>query len=55
VLFYQDCSGVVRMIARIEAPEVVEKILNHLDAKGAAVDASRRPLCRAAPQRGLFD
>jgi len=34
---------------------VIEKILTHLDAKGGAAEATRRPPCRAPPQTGLFD
>ncbi len=49
------CGGAVRIIACIEDPEVIEKILTHLDAKGAAPETSRRPPCRAPPQAGLFD
>ena len=49
------CGEAVRIIACIEDPEVIEKILTHLDAKGAAPEASRRPPCRAPPQAGLFD
>jgi hypothetical protein len=36
-------------------PAVIEKILAHLDAKGAEPEASLRPPCRAPPRRGLFD
>jgi len=49
------CDGAVRIIACIEDPEVIEKIRSHLDAKGAAAEASRRPPCRAPPQTRLFD
>ncbi len=48
------CGGAVRIIACIEDPEVIEKILTHLDAKGVPAEASRRPPCRAPPQAGLF-
>jgi len=35
---------------------VIEKILTHLDEKGAAAEACRRPPCRAPPaQASLFD
>ena len=36
-------------------PEVIERILGHLDAKAAEPQATRRPPCRAPPQAGLFD
>ena len=49
------CAGAVRIIACIEDPEVIEKILTHLDEKGGSAEASRRPPCRAPPQTGLFD
>ena len=49
------CGGAMRIIACIEDPEVIEKILAHLDAKVAEPEATRRPPCRAPPQRGLFD
>jgi len=35
--------------------QALEKILTHLDVKGAAPEVSRRPLCRAPPQTRLFD
>ena len=50
------CGGAVRIIACIEDPVVIEKILTHLDGKGGAAEATRRPPCRAPPpQTGLFD
>ena len=49
------CGGAVRLIACIEDPVVIEKILTHLAAKAAAPEATRRPPCRAPPQTGLFD
>ncbi len=49
------CGGAVRIIACIEDPLVIEKILNHLDEKGASAEDSRRPPCRAPPQADLFD
>ena len=45
------CGGAVRMIACIEDPDVIDKILVHVDAKGSESEATRRP----PPQRGLFD
>jgi hypothetical protein len=48
----------VRILACIEGPVVIEKILTHLDVKGGepeAPEAPRRPPSRAPPQRGLFD
>jgi hypothetical protein len=49
------CGGAVRIIACIEDPVAIEKILIYLDAKAAAPEASRLPPCRAPPQRGLID
>jgi len=49
------CGGAVRIIACIEDPVVIEKILTHLDVKGGAAEATRRPPCRAPPPAGLFD
>jgi len=39
----------------IKDPVVIEKILTHQDAKASESEVSRRPPCRAPPQRGLFD
>ena len=49
------CGGSMRVIACIEAPDVIEKILDHLDSKTAECKATQRPPSRAPPQRGLFD
>ena len=49
------CGGAVRIIACVEDPVVIEKILIHLDKKSTSVEASRLPPCRAPPQTGLFD
>ena len=38
----------------IEDPEVIEKILTHLDAKDATAEATRQPPCRAPPQTDIF-
>ena len=45
----------MRIIAGIEDPDVIEKILTHLDAKTAEPEAPRRPPCRAPPQASFFD
>jgi len=51
------CGGAMRIIACIEDPVVIEKILAHLhevalrDAKAAAAQAARPPPSRAAPER----
>ena len=49
------CGGAVRIIACIEDPVVIAKILTHLDKKVAAAEAPRLPPCRAPPQAGLFE
>jgi hypothetical protein len=49
------CGGAARIIACIEDPVVIGKILAHLDAKGAEPEATWRPPSRAPPQQGLFD
>jgi len=49
------CGDAMRIIACIEAPDAIEKILAHLDAKVAEPDTPWRPPCRAPPPRGLFD
>jgi hypothetical protein len=46
------CGGAMRIIACIEDPAVIEKILAHLDAKAAAAQASRPPPSRAPPVLG---
>ena len=49
------CGGAVRILACIEDPVVIEKILTDLDAKAGESEAPRLPPCRAPPQRWLFD
>jgi hypothetical protein len=45
------CAGTMRIIACIEDPVVIEKILAHRDAKAAAAQAARPPPCRGPPER----
>ena len=49
------CGGAVRIIACIEDPVVIERILIHLDEKNTSAEVSRLPPCRAPPQAVLFD
>jgi hypothetical protein len=49
------CGRAGRIIACIEDPKVIVKILSHLDANASEPEAPLRPPCRAPPQRGLFD
>lgn len=44
------CGGAARIIACIEDPNVIEKILTHLDANAPELDATRRPPVRTPPQ-----
>jgi hypothetical protein len=43
------CDGTVRIIACIEDPDVIEKILAHPDAKAAEPEATRSPPPEAIP------
>jgi len=45
------CGGAMRILACIEDPVVIEKILARLDAKAAPTQACRPPPCRAPPAR----
>ena len=49
-----ECGGDVRIIACIEAPEVIRKILAHLDEKVISSGAVLLPEPRAPPVTGLF-
>ena len=50
------CGGEVKIIACIEDPMVIKKILDHLDAKsGALASVSQLPEPRAPPQAKFFD
>jgi hypothetical protein len=47
------CGGVLRIIACIEDPAVIKKILTHI-GKNASADPARLPPCRAPPQARWF-
>jgi len=49
-----ECGGVVKVIACIEDPVVIKKILAHLKEKSAPVPAGLLPESRAPPQADLF-
>jgi len=50
------CAGAVKIIACIEDPLVIKKILDHLDANsGSLASANQLPEPRAPPQARLFD
>jgi hypothetical protein len=48
------CGGALRIIACIEDPAVINKILTHLDTKDASTAPARLPPSRGPPQAGLF-
>ena len=48
------CGGALRIIACIEDPVVIKKILTHLDSKDACAQPPRLPPSRAPPQASLF-
>jgi hypothetical protein len=50
-----QCGGAVKIIACIEDPVVIKKILDHLNAKAAAVDIHPLPESRAPPQASLLE
>jgi len=60
-VFYIDAEtcrasgGAVKVIASIEDPMVIGKILTHLDETSPATETICLPECRASPQTGLFD
>ncbi|MCP4365730.1 MAG: hypothetical protein GY800_10595 [Planctomycetes bacterium] len=49
------CGGAVKVIACLEDPVVIDKILTHLDKKAALAESVVLPQSRAPPQRNLFD
>jgi hypothetical protein len=49
------CGGAVKVIACIEDPLVIDKILTHLNEKAASAGMGLLPQVRAPPQAGLFD
>ena len=50
-----ECGGTVKVIACIEDPVVIKKILTHLGEKAAVTETIRLPECRAPPQPGVFE
>jgi len=50
-----QCGGAVKIIACIEDPAVIEKILTHLNKKATGAEPARLPESRAPPQAMLFD
>ena len=50
----EQCGGAMKVIACIEDPVVIQKILNHLKEKVEYQDAFRLPESRGPPQTRLF-
>ena len=46
-----DCGGAMKVIACIEAPVVINKILEHLKKKDEASESNALPESRAPPAR----
>ena len=49
----EHCGGAVKVIASIEDPAVIRKILEHLDRRAQATPPAFRPFARAPPQAPL--
>lgn len=49
-----ECGGDVKIIASIEDPAVIQKILAHIDDNVTSAAATLLPDCRASPTAGLF-
>ena len=50
-----QCGGALRVIACIEDPVVIDKILPHLEKKAILVEPVVLPQSRAPPHSNLFD
>lgn len=53
ILTCEHCGGAVNVIASIEDPAVIKKILEHLDRRGEAATPVFRPFARAPPYQQL--
>jgi hypothetical protein len=51
----RECGGTVKVIACIENPVVIKKILTHLVDKALSAKPIPLPESRAPPQARLFD
>ena len=49
------CGGTAKVIACIEDPVVIERILSHLNEKAPSAETTLLPESRAPPHAGLFD
>ncbi len=55
VAICDQCGGAIKVIACIKDPQVIKKILDHLDKKTASDQRKRRPQSWAPPQGSLFN
>ena len=53
ILTCEHCGGAVKVIASIEDPVVIKKILDHLARRAEAATPAFRPFARAPPQQEL--
>ena len=53
ILACEHCGNAVTVIARIEAPALLKKILEHLDRRAGAATLVVRPFARAPPHQQL--
>jgi len=51
----EKCRGPVKIIACVEDPAVIEKILKHLKEKAVTTNTARLPPGRAPPQIELYE
>ena len=51
----RQCGGAVKIIASIEDPAVIRKILAHLDKNATSAETGLLPDCRAPPRTSLFE
>ena len=50
-----ECGGDVRIIASIEDPAVIKKILDYLDDNTPCITTALQPECRAPPLAELLE
>jgi hypothetical protein len=50
-----ECARFVKVIASIEDPAVIQKVLTHLDDNAISAATALLPDCRASPPAALFD
>ena len=51
----RECGGAVRVIACIEDPAIIKKILTHLVRNAPSAETTPLPQSRAPPAAGWFD